>query len=148
MSEPIYPDACMIIDLVEGQPEQQMHLAGALKGRIVVATELTRMESRIGALREGKTDHLETYRQFFERCDMWPMDRAVFDLATDLRVENGLKTPDALHLAAALNAGCGEFWTNDKRLASAARGRIRIVTWRDLNAARAEPSETDSEPPP
>ena len=36
------------------------------------------------------------------------------------RVQHGLKTPDALHLAAALHHGCTEFWTNDDRLRAAA----------------------------
>jgi uncharacterized protein len=122
----------MIIDLVEGAPELQRNLRSAIKGRTVVATELARLESRIGALRLGQIDHLETYRQFFDGCDMQPMDREVFDLATELRARHGIKTPDALHLAAALRASCGELWTNDKRLASAAEGRIRIVDWADL----------------
>ena len=135
MTAPVYLDACIIIDLVEGQPEQQERLAAALKGRAVIATELARLESRIGALRQGQAGHLETYRQFFDGCDMLPMDRSVFDIATDLRVRHGIKTPDALHLAAALHSVCGEFWTNDKRLASAAQGRIRIVTWGDLSQA-------------
>ena len=33
------------------------------------------------------------------------------------RVQHGLKTPDSLHLAAALRHGCTEFWTNDDPLA-------------------------------
>ena len=36
------------------------------------------------------------------------------------RVQHGLKTPDALHLATALHHGCTEFWTNDDRLRAAA----------------------------
>ena len=70
-----------------------------------------------------------TYRRFFERCDMAPMDRTVFDLATKLRVQYSIKTPDALHLAMALVTACAELWTNDERLASAAEGRIRTITW-------------------
>ena len=50
----------------------------------------------------------------------------VFDLATELRAEHGIKTPDALHLAAAIHGGCDALWTNDKRLARAAAERIRI----------------------
>jgi predicted nucleic acid-binding protein len=122
----------MIIDLVEGAPELQCTLRSAIKGRTVVATELARLESRIGALRRGQVDHLETYRQFFDGSDMQPMDREVFDLATELRVRHRIKTPDALHLAAAIHSSCAELWTNDKRLASAAQGRIRIVDWDDL----------------
>jgi predicted nucleic acid-binding protein len=59
---------------------------------------------------------------------MQPLDRPVFDRATDLRVAYRLKIPDALYLAAALCAGCAEFWTNDRRLLGAAQGRIRFET--------------------
>lgn len=57
-----------------------------------------------------------------------PLNKAVFDLATELRAQHGLKTPDALHLAAAISAGCDEFWTNDLRLTQAAQGRIRTIS--------------------
>lgn len=51
----------------------------------------------------------------------------VCDLATDLRATHGLKTADALHLAAALSANCEELWTNDGRLGRAAGDRLRVV---------------------
>ena len=132
MTGSVYLDACMIIDLVEGRPDQQECLSNALKGRTLVSSELARFESRIGALRTRKTEYLETYRRFFDSCRMVPMDRAAFELATDLRVRYGIKTPDALHLAVALHAGCGELWTNDKRLASAGEGNICIIAWDDI----------------
>jgi predicted nucleic acid-binding protein len=66
---------------------------------------------------------------------MQPFDQSVFDRATDLRVTHRPKTPDALHLAAALSAGCAEFLTNDRQLLLAAAGNaIRILTIADLGA--------------
>lgn len=129
----LYLDACMIIDLVEGDAERQQSLKTALRGQDVVSSELARLESRIGALRNRQATHLETYRRFFLGCVMVPMDAAVFSLATDLRVDYAIKTPDALHLAAALLGDATELWTNDKRLAAAAKNRIRILTWTDLD---------------
>ncbi len=128
----VYPDACMVIDLVEGNADQQKTLKLALKGQDIVSSELTRLESLIGALRSKHGAYLETYRKLFLGCTIIPMDRAVFELATDLRVQYAIKTPDALHLAAALHGGCAEFWTNDKRLAVAAGNHVSIVTWSDL----------------
>lgn len=48
-----------------------------------------------------------------------PLTRKVFDLATELRAGYRLKTPDAIHLAAAIDGECTEFWTNDGRLSKA-----------------------------
>ncbi len=143
MKGSVYLDACIVIDLVEGRPDQQDRLSSALEGRHLVSSELVRLESRIGALRKQQSEYLETYRRFFERCATVPMDREVFDLASELRVRHGIKTPDALHLSAALHAACEELWTNDRRLASAAEGRIRILTWDGL-AEKAQRKQTDS----
>lgn len=38
------------------------------------------------------------------------------DHATDIRAHYGFKTPDAIHLAAAVVSGCDVFLTNDHRL--------------------------------
>jgi predicted nucleic acid-binding protein len=42
-------------------------------------------------------------------------------------VQHGLTTPDALHLATALQHGCTELWTNDNRLLAAAGAMARNV---------------------
>lgn len=75
MIAPVYLDACIIIDLVEGAPEMQCVLRNAIRERKVVSTELARLESRIGALRRGQMEYLDTYRLFFESCRMQPLDR-------------------------------------------------------------------------
>ena len=56
-----------------------------------------------------------------------PLDARAFDLATELRAQYRLKTPDALHLAAAISSECDEFWSNDDRLARIAGSRIEVV---------------------
>jgi predicted nucleic acid-binding protein len=55
------------------------------------------------------------------------IQNTTFDLATELRARHGLKVPDALHLAAAIEGGCDEFWTNDTRLDKAASGYLKTV---------------------
>jgi predicted nucleic acid-binding protein len=45
-----------------------------------------------------------------------------FDRALALWACHKIKTPDALHLATAMQHGCVEFWTNDERLRQAAAG--------------------------
>ena len=40
----------------------------------------------------------------------------MIDRATDIRARYGFRTPDAMHLAAAVVSGCDVFLTNDHRL--------------------------------
>lgn len=70
------------------------------------------------------------YDSFFALSEVSTVgiNRDVFDLATELRALHSIKTPDAIHLAAALISGCDEFWTNDKRLAKAVTDRIKIIS--------------------
>ena len=76
----------------------------------------------------GDDRDLATIASFYRRLQWAAMDRAVFEIATRLRADHGLKTPDALHLASALHAGCDEFWTHDQRLQRAAQDRIAVIT--------------------
>lgn len=131
----VYLDSCMVIDLVEGDASQQALLVQRLLGKWVFTSELVRLESRIKAIRDNRQDFLHTYDEFFSQAQFIQLDRAVFEKATALRVQHRLKTPDALHLAAALHSACAEFWTNDLRLVNAAGGQIEVIDWMKLLAA-------------
>ena len=50
-------------------------------------------------------------------------------MAAQLRAMEGLKTPDALQVAAALQAGCTAFVTNDRKIPSV--GGLRVLQLRD-----------------
>jgi len=82
-----------------------------------VASDLVRLECLVGPLRTSDRVLAEAFKRRFRRLRIQPMTRAVFDKAARLRAWHRLKTPDALHVAAALEAGCTEFWTGDRRLA-------------------------------
>jgi predicted nucleic acid-binding protein len=60
------------------------------------------------------------YARAFAGFELIELGVPVFLRATELRARHGLRTPDALHLAAAQLSGCVEFWTNDTRLATSA----------------------------
>lgn len=85
---------------------------------ILVASDLTRMECRIMPLRMNNTTLLQEYDDFFAQTvnEIIGLSRQVMDYAAEVRAQFGFKTPDAIHLAAAVVAGCDVFYTNDLRL--------------------------------
>ncbi|MBK9715381.1 MAG: PIN domain-containing protein [Kouleothrix sp.] len=56
-----------------------------------------------------------------------PIDAVVADQAAELRASYGLRTPDALQIAAALAAGCTAFLTNDARLQRVTELRVLVL---------------------
>jgi len=124
----------MVIGLIEGDDQQQQTLKSRLLSKRIVSSELVRLETRLLAIRQNNILALQSFNRFFTLCEMVDLNRAVFERATTLRAEQNLKTPDALHLAAAIEAKCDEFWTNDKRLAKAAGGHLRVLDWEGLTA--------------
>ncbi len=83
----------------------------------VVITDLTRMECRVLPLRQGNAPLLADFQQAFAAAESAPLSAAVFDRATDIRATLNLKTPDSIHLAAAVEAGCNVYLSGDNRLA-------------------------------
>ncbi len=132
----VYPDTNALIYLIENRLGYAHKVRSLLYPTyealpVLVFSELTRMECLVQPIRTGDIAALTAYEMLFGNCDyrMTSMNRKCFEIATQLRVEHGLKTPDALHLAAAIEAGCDEFWTNDQRLAKAAQGHLQIVNF-------------------
>ncbi|MBW4697700.1 MAG: PIN domain-containing protein [Aphanocapsa lilacina HA4352-LM1] len=71
---------------------------------------------------------LVEFDRFFGLVALLPITAQVFDLATELRARQELKTADALHLATAIVHGCTDFWTNDLSLGSATSTlSVRVV---------------------
>lgn len=129
-----YVDACVLIYLMDINSPFQQRVQHALtesfrNENTLVSSDLVRLESRIKPLKDGQHEILAEFDTFFHRnVHIWcNFSRPVFDLATQLRAEHGLKTPDALHLAAAITHGCNEFWTNDNRLQKAASAHLQVI---------------------
>jgi len=87
-------------------------------GVIRIASDLTRLECRVKPLRMGDTMLLADFDQFFanDLAEVIALTRTVMDKATEIRAVHGFHTADAIHLAAAVIAGCDVFLTNDHRL--------------------------------
>lgn len=130
----VYLDSCTVIYLVEQKSPWCLTIANRLVPEsgplpLVHFSDLTRMECRVGPMLKSDPIALAEYDDFFAApgFSSISLDRAVFDLATELRARHRLKTPDALHLAAAIQCGCDELWTNDTRMIRAPEDRLRIV---------------------
>lgn len=132
MMRKLYLDSCIIIYFVEQHPDYFASVDTRIEAgdSLITVSDLCKLECLVHPMRAGDTARLAAFQQFFAADDLsiTRCSPAVFELATTLRARHHLKTPDALHLAAAIEAGCDEFWTNDHRLDAAASGHLRTVT--------------------
>jgi predicted nucleic acid-binding protein len=121
----VYLDSNIVIYLIE-QPAQFGPRASARIAKLaaagdrLVVSDLTRLECRGNAVASGDQATLAQYDAFFSQAveRVMPLTTAVVDRATIIRGQYRFKTPDAVHLAAAVEAGCQVFLTNDFRLSA------------------------------
>lgn len=126
----IYLDSCIAIYLFEKNSKFHMpvrHLIDLAADEIFAVSHLTKAEAMVLPLRTGDRDKLRLFEYLFSNFVELPLPGDVFELAASIRAETGLKMPDALHVACAINHGCTELWTNDNRLSGAAPGLARGV---------------------
>lgn len=120
----IYVDACLLICAFEDHPHHGTRVRArmAMAARQLAISPLVRMECLVGPMRTGNLVLQRHYEEGLQHLHLLPLPEAVFAQATVLRARFGLKTADALHLAAAQFHRCEGLWTNDDRLAQAAHG--------------------------
>ena len=85
-------------------------------GRFTLASsELVALETLIRPLRDGNARLEMLFRSILASAEMGliPATLTTWVDAAHIRAETGLATPDALHAATALGAGCAVFITND-----------------------------------
>ena len=124
----IYLDSCIVIYLVEKHPDYYPLIKEKLsKNSKFVISSLVMLECLVGPLKRGDRLLYKRFEQFFETVSHLELDENIFLLAAKKRAVFGLKTPDALHLAAAENYTCSEFWTNDDRLINRSEIAVNII---------------------
>ena len=86
------------------------------QGLTVITSELTLLETLVGPLRTGNQTLEGLFRTVLLTSPdvrLVPITLEVLDLAAHLRATAGLKTPDAIHAATALETGATLCVTND-----------------------------------
>ncbi len=115
-----YLDAAPIIYLVEQRQPFATTVRSKLAtaGIVPVTGELARLECRVKPMRDGNLALLQDFDDYFANTivEMVSLTRDVIDRATEIRAQYNFKTPDSLHLAAAVISNCDVFLTNDQRL--------------------------------
>jgi predicted nucleic acid-binding protein len=121
----IYLDSCLVIYLVERHPRFSDVLRRLLVrhgAETFAVSPLVRLECLVGPRKRHDAAAESDYAAALDQLRTVPLTEQVYDDATTLRATRGLRTPDALHLAAARVARCAALWTNDRRFHQAAPG--------------------------
>lgn len=121
---PIALDSSIFIYFIEAHPQflpviEPVFSAVAAHDLAAVTSSITLLEVLVHPLRANQPALAAEYEQILTRSSgvtLIPLDLALLRRAAHLRATSGLKTPDALQLAAALQSGCSVFLTNDERI--------------------------------
>jgi len=92
---------------------------------------LTLCEVLTGARKAGDAGLVQVYQQVFElmpNLSVVAIDSPCAALAATLRLEAGLRTPDALQVATAIRWGAEAFITNDGRLRHVAQIKVIVLS--------------------
>ncbi len=119
----VYLDTVICIYAVEGSPSFQARASTRLAAMRTVGdqpaiSDLTWLECRVKPIRLGDVVALADMEAFLTGSDVVRvhMPMTVYDRGCHIRAIHNYGLADALHLAAAIENGCGVFLTNDHRL--------------------------------
>ncbi len=130
----VYLDSVICIYSVEGAPAFQARARARLAtlqsaGDHPAISDLTWLECCVKPIRLRDAVALADMEAFLTASDVVrvPIPTAVYERACRIRAGYNFKLGDSLHLAAAVESGCGLFLTNDHRLATFADIPIEVL---------------------
>jgi len=103
--------------------------AGSL---VAVTSALTLLETLVVPIRAGNKRLAESYESLLSQSrglHLIDLDRSILRRAAEIRALAGLKTPDALQVATALQTECTTFLSSDRQIPSV--GELRTLQLRD-----------------
>jgi predicted nucleic acid-binding protein len=128
----LYLDASPLIYWVEKAAAYYPQVDARIKqaGVTLVSSHLALLECLVLPLRQGQSGLQQDYDDFFatQVTDLVPFTESVFRKAADIRAKHNFRTPDALHLAAALVGACDVFLTNDAALKTFPDIAVEVVS--------------------
>jgi predicted nucleic acid-binding protein len=82
----------------------------------VTTSELTLLETLVMPIQQANQDLISRYERLLmsSEVNLIPITRTILKTASSIRARAKLKTPDAIHAATAIEAGCTIFLTNDR----------------------------------
>lgn len=127
----IYLDSAPLIYLVEEVIPYSSGIEArlAIPDVVQICSELSRLECRVKPLRDKEFALVTAFDSYFADivAEIVPLSRQVIDQATELRAHYGFKTPDAIHLAAAIINRCDLFLTHDYRLGRCQEILVEVI---------------------
>jgi predicted nucleic acid-binding protein len=119
----VYVDTSIVIYTVENHASYWQLLQplwSKLRNREVqiFSSEVLIMETLTGPLRDNNQQLLQDYERFLFQSGMVlvPISQNLLKEAAQLRATTNLRTPDAIHVATALDTESTLFLTNDRRI--------------------------------
>lgn len=135
---PVYFDTNVFIYSIEGH-EDYAPVLSALFGQIfdrgleVFTSELTLAECLVKPAKDKNDAAVQQYEDHIKTNAVMaviPVTRGILRNSAYVRSELGLKLPDAIHMATAIERGCKTFITNDLKLRTPAG--MRQIYLKDL----------------
>lgn len=127
-------DANVVIYLIEANPRMTPTAAARLAALRAAGDEIAfcdagRLECLVKPMAQDNATDIAAFRQFFSspQVKMLPVTAAVWERAAHIRAEFRLKPLDSIHLASAIEHGCGMFLTNDAALQRFSGIRLEVL---------------------
>ena len=117
--------------ILSGRPKAQARIAQfRAAGEQTAISDVHRLECLVGPFILNDQTTLADYVAFFNDPDVIsvPLPTPVWERAARIRAVHNLKPLDSLHLAAAVEHGCGRFLTNDVQLSRFPDITVEILT--------------------
>ncbi|HKQ71933.1 MAG TPA: type II toxin-antitoxin system VapC family toxin [Polyangiaceae bacterium] len=126
-----YLDACSLIYMTEGAPAWRAAVEARLRAlpqsSRLVTSRISRLECRSKPIRDRDAALLARFDATFANTRIVDVTEAIIERATGLRARYGFRSPDAIHLATAIETGVDVFLTGDASLARCTEVHVDVL---------------------